>query len=293
MKRDSGILIVARTGSILRSDSRDICSWISFHRLKPRIDSLTSSTHPHTQDIASVFDRFFPHAKLTLACQSKRFRVFILPFSFFLAFASVNFLSGCSSSNPSQGLRKEVVNGYRPTFSTASGKGGWRTTSLKTIIMAFSSLLLLHGTTFAGMSTATMTVEATVEPHCLVAVTDVSFGPSDGTTVKLANGVISVTCQSGIQYSVALNGGLNPIPSVPVRTLRMSGAQTYLGYELYKDSGRTTIWGDGTTYPAGTAVSSTSSDSPNNHAVYGKLDAFSTSVTLGGYSDIVDVTVTY
>lgn len=143
------------------------------------------------------------------------------------------------------------------------------------------------------MSTATMTVEATVEPYCQVAVTDISFGPSDGTTVKFANGGISVTCPSGIHYRVALNGGLNPLPSVPVRTLRMSGAQTHLGYELYIDSSYSAIWGDGNTYPAGTVVTNTSSGSGNTHVVYGKLNMFSTSITLGGYSDIVNVTVTY
>jgi spore coat protein U-like protein len=138
-----------------------------------------------------------------------------------------------------------------------------------------------------------MTVEATVEPHCLVAVTNVSFGPSDGTSVKFANGSVSITCRSGIQYRIALNGGLHPLPNVPVRTLRKSGTQTYLGYELYKDSGHIAIWGDGSTYPAGTAITNTSSSTGNNHVVYGKLNTFSTNVTLGGYSDIVNVTVTY
>ena len=165
--------------------------------------------------------------------------------------------------------------------------------NLKIIITAISALLLLHGTAIAGTTTATMIVEATVEPYCLVAVTNVSFGASDGTTVKFANGGITVTCQSGIQYNVALNGGLNPIPSVPVRTLRKSDTQTYLGYELYKDSSHSVIWGDGSTYPAGTVVTNTASGTGNNHVVYGKLSTFSTSVPLGGYSDIVDVTVTY
>lgn len=154
-------------------------------------------------------------------------------------------------------------------------------------------MLLLYGTAVAGTTSATMIVEATVEPFCLVAVTNVSFGSSDGTTVKFANGGISVACQSGIHYSVALNGGLNPIPGVPVRSLRKSGTQTYLGYELYKDSGRSAIWGDSGTYPAGTALSNISSGTGNTHVVYGKLNTFSTNVTLGGYSDIVNVTVTY
>lgn len=97
----------------------------------------------------------------------------------------------------------------QPTFVYLSGKEGSRIKNLKAVATVISALFLLHGKAVAGTTTATMIVEATVEPFCLVAVTNVSFGPSDGTTVKFANGGISVTCQSGIQYSVALNGGLN------------------------------------------------------------------------------------
>ena len=264
--------------------------------MKPGLDTWIRGSPPGSA--AGILrlrtDRSFPHARSIPACRSDGFRILnILLFPFSRAFASTDFPSGCSGSRPSQVWGKEVASSDQSTFATASGKGGWRIKTLKAIITAISTLLLLHGTVNAGTTTATMIVEATVEPYCLVAVTNVSFGPSDGTTVKFANGAISVTCQSGIQFSVALNGGLNPIPGEPVRTLRKSGTQSYLGYELYKDSGYSAIWGDGSTYPAGTAVSSTSSGTGNNHVVYGKLNTFSTDVTLGGYSDIVNVTVTY
>lgn len=76
---------------------------------------------------------------------------------------------------------------------------------------------------------------------------------------------------------------------------KMSNGGTQLSYQLYSNSGRTTIWGDGS---AGT---STVTDGylisvlvpvVRNYSVYGRITA-KQNVTAGSYLDAVTVLMTY
>ena len=68
-----------------------------------------------------------------------------------------------------------------------------------------------------------------------------------------------------------------------------SGANT-LGYQLYLDSGRTTVFGDGTA--SSSTKSGTGSGSAQSISVYGRVPTLA-GVVPGSYTDTVTVTITY
>ena len=122
---------------------------------------------------------------------------------------------------------------------------------------------------------------------CTVSTSGLNFGTYDvfSTLNDDITGTINVNCQSGTSYTLALSSGFGTYAS---RNLT-SGANV-LAYNLFLDPTRLTIWGDGS---AGTGTASgvgtgTNTDTP----VYGRVPA-GQNVSVGTYSDVITVTVTF
>jgi spore coat protein U-like protein len=128
---------------------------------------------------------------------------------------------------------------------------------------------------------------ASQETHaaCNLNVQGVIFGSYDVFNVQSveSTGNVAVTCDVSTPYSIAFTPGSGSYAS---RTLT-SGPNT-LGYNLYSDPARTSVWGDGT---AGTMTVSGSATSAN-HTVYGRIPARQ-NVFAGSYSDLITVTLTF
>ena len=130
-------------------------------------------------------------------------------------------------------------------------------------------------------------VNATVAKQCAVSATALDFGSVGlltGTT--LGTSTIGVQCSSGSAYNVGLNQGIN---GATITTRKMALGANLIGYQLYSNSGRTTVWGNtvGTNTVAGTG-----NGSVQNLSVYGSVPAQATP-TAGTYNDTITVTVTY
>ncbi|SEL92115.1 Spore coat protein U (SCPU) domain-containing protein, partial [Roseateles sp. YR242] len=140
----------------------------------------------------------------------------------------------------------------------------------------------------------TFQVTATVITSCNVSGAALNFGNTVdplNTSVPLdATSTLTVTCSNTTPYAVALNAGLNAggASNFTARTMK-SGANT-LGYQLYLDSGRTTVWGDGTA--SSSSKSGTGSGSAQTLTVYGRVPMLA-NVVPGSYTDTVTVTITY
>jgi spore coat protein U-like protein len=133
---------------------------------------------------------------------------------------------------------------------------------------------------------------------CTVSGTGVAFGtytPFSGSGVTTTS-TITVTCNPGVislnlSYTIAL--GIGGGTSYALRS--MGGPTPRLRYQLYRDSGYSQIWGDGS---AGTfTVTDTISlglifPITRNYTVYGSIAA-NAAYSVGSYSDPVVVTVTY
>lgn len=137
---------------------------------------------------------------------------------------------------------------------------------------------------------------------CNVTVTGVAFGLYDPTiaTPDDSTGTVTVICNytgggaSGITYSVAFSRGNSG--SYAQRQMR-AGTQS-LNYNLFGDSARSVVLGDGT---GGTSILSGSftvgpgvgnGTRTGTHTVYGRVPA-SQPVDPGSYSDPIVVTLTF
>lgn len=133
---------------------------------------------------------------------------------------------------------------------------------------------------------------------CTVSATDTAFGnygPFDTSPVD-ATGTVSVRCELllglsalvdyHIYLSTGLGGGYSP--------RRMYKGTDTLNYNLYTDSARTTIWGDGSGSTSYVEDSYLIQLTPvtRNYTVYGRLPA-EQNVAPGLYTDVITVTVEY
>lgn len=144
----------------------------------------------------------------------------------------------------------------------------------------------------SGMSTGSyfpFLVSATVVNKCTVTASPLNFGGSVGLLISAvaATTTLGVQCSNGTPYNVGLNGGQNSGGNINARKMVL-GANS-IGYQLYQNSGRTTVWGNtvGTNTVAGTGSGNTQS-----LTVYGGVPAQITPPA-GTYSDTITVTVTY
>ena len=132
------------------------------------------------------------------------------------------------------------------------------------------------------------TVTATVANKCTVSAGMLNFGNVGLLTAALpGTSTVSVQCASGTPYNVGLDGGQNSGGNINARRMLL-GANT-VGYQLYRNPGRTLVWGNtvGTNTVAGTGNGST-----QNLTVYGQVPAQATPPA-GTYNDTITVTVTY
>lgn len=120
---------------------------------------------------------------------------------------------------------------------------------------------------------------------CSVTTVSVPFGDYDVFTKKATKttGRVKVKCTATATYTISLSAGLGTFTSRV-----MTSGSKHLDYNLYTDSTRLTIWGDGT---SGT-VTVSSTDAGNTYTVYGEIPGLQ-NVPVGSYSDTITVTVTY
>lgn len=160
------------------------------------------------------------------------------------------------------------------------------------VILA-SSLIVIGGVTkaSAGSASTSLSVSATVANNCTISTSAVAFGSYDAivanaTTDLDGTGTVTITCTKGAVTTVGLDLGSNASGS----TRRMGSGTERLSYEIYKDSGRTAVWGNSGSnlYDTGTAPSK----APRAFTVYGRVSS-GQDVAAGSYTDTVLATVNF
>ncbi len=148
----------------------------------------------------------------------------------------------------------------------------------------------------AATATSNLSVTASVSANCTISTAPVAFGAYDpvsanASTALAGTGTVNVTCTNGASTTVTLGQGSNAntgsTDAAPARRLK-DGGTNYLTYELYQDTGHTTVWGN----TAGTGVANTGTGGQTSITVYGTVDA-GQNVPAGNYSDTVVATVTF
>jgi spore coat protein U-like protein len=129
-------------------------------------------------------------------------------------------------------------------------------------------------------------------PSLSVNASTLSFGTYDpgAATSPRSTGAVTVQCLVGLlpSFTVALSaGGSNDFT---MRT--MSNGSNRLAYNLYVDSNRMMIWGDGTGGTSTQSFSGLLSLLSTSFTVYGRAPK-SQYAAPGSYTDTITVTVTY
>jgi len=140
----------------------------------------------------------------------------------------------------------------------------------------------------AATATSTLAVSATVISSCTVLPGTLSFGnynPTSGSPLDV-DGSFTVSCTTGTAPVVGLGLGLSPTGS----TRRMTSGLQFLTYEIYKETGRTNVWGD----TGGNTVTLAAAPSilPQTINVYGRIPA-NQSAGAGVFADTVAITLTF
>lgn len=157
--------------------------------------------------------------------------------------------------------------------------------------VAAVALVFYGGAAEAATATTNLSVTATVTANCTVSSSAVAFGavnPISGSNVD-GTGSITVTCTNGTAWAASAGAGTGTGATLAVR--KMSQASNLLNYALYTDSGRTTLWGDGTATTS--TIANSGSGSGQAVTIYGRVPSGQTTVPPGSYTDTVAVTVTY
>lgn len=147
--------------------------------------------------------------------------------------------------------------------------------------------VLFSQTAWAETETANMAVGASVSSVCSVDASAMAFGEVALSGATDSTSTITVNCTGGGAYTVGLGDGLH---NVAAQRNLQSGANI-LAYDLFKEVGRTTRWGD-----AGAGlVSGTGNAADQVLTVYGQVATGQTLVSGNGtpYTDTVLVTLTY
>jgi spore coat protein U-like protein len=155
----------------------------------------------------------------------------------------------------------------------------------------------------AAGATLLFTPPADAAYSCSVAVVGVNFGPYDPVvaTPDDSAGRIDVTCSNvpgtGVD-TVAYGVTLSPGTSGSYMPRRLGAGSARLDYNLYANSGRSQVWGNGS--GGSVPVSGSMKVGPGNgngtrtnrHDVFGRIPARQ-DVAAGTYGDTIVVTVTF
>jgi spore coat protein U-like protein len=143
----------------------------------------------------------------------------------------------------------------------------------------------------AASASATMAVSASVTNNCTISTNPLSFGSYDPIVANASGNLdatssVVVACTKGAATTIGLDTGANA--TAGERRLGSSGS--YIGYELYSDSTRSTVWGNS---GAGLyAPAAAPSKASRTFSVYGRISG-GQDVPAGSYSDTITATVNF
>lgn len=165
---------------------------------------------------------------------------------------------------------------------------------LKLAVVAALSAATVAGPALAASPlTTSFKVRITIVSECkTVTASDLSFGTTQGVIDANVDQTttIKVTCTKGTPFQVALGAGLNGT-GVTDRKMKHATLTDLIGYQLFKDSGRTLNWGSAGTDRLEVA---TATGGEQTMTVYGRVPAITgTQPSAGAYEDTVAVTLTY
>jgi len=153
-------------------------------------------------------------------------------------------------------------------------------------------MLAVAGAAQADSKNASFTVSATVAKACTIDASDMNMGTWSGVGNLDGATTVTVKCTNGTSYNVALDNGAN---GTSTADRKLGDGAERLSYNLFRDSGRTQIWGStiGTNTVPGTG-SGMATANERSIDVYARIaQADLLAAKPGTYTDSVTATITY
>lgn len=159
-------------------------------------------------------------------------------------------------------------------------------------LLSFISMLIINESYGDGFhTTANMQVSVTVIGSCTLTTTNFVFNNYDPAAVDdkhTGTNAVTINCADGVAYTADLSPG----NSGNYAQRYMTFGTDQLNYNLYRDSARANIWGDGS--PGTVHVAVNGNGLPQNYTVYGTIPAGQNTVPTGAlFTDNILVTVNY
>jgi spore coat protein U-like protein len=147
---------------------------------------------------------------------------------------------------------------------------------------------------FATSVDTTMQVTAGIGKNCVIETTNISFGSYDPANVNAtdpldATGSITTTCTIGTAGEVLINYGANVAAESTDRRMIGTDTSVYLGYEVYSNSDRQSIWSG----EANNGVDITAAGVGEEMTVYARIPGGQTDAANDSYTDTLTVLVSY
>jgi spore coat protein U-like protein len=152
---------------------------------------------------------------------------------------------------------------------------------------------------FAGTDTDPLLVSASVTATCTITTAPVAFGAYDPTAGAALDGTgtVTVLCTNGTPGYITLGQGANAggasTDAIPVRQMAGGAAAAgRLGYFLYSETTRTTVWGN----TGATGLNHNGVGTSTPLTVFGQIPAGQNVIAGSGgtaYADTVVATVTF
>ena len=167
----------------------------------------------------------------------------------------------------------------------------WPVPNRWALTMSAAALLILPAidSAKAATTTSTFTVRMTVSSSCVInSASTLNFGSQGVITTNVDNtSTLQVQCTNTTPYNIGLDAGTGAGATVAAR--KMTNGSATITHSLYRDSGRTTVWGN----TVGTnTVASTGSGASQSFTIYGRVPP-QTTPAAATYTDTITVTVTY
>lgn len=144
----------------------------------------------------------------------------------------------------------------------------------------------------AGTVNSSLGSSVLVTSACTVSGSTLNFGnalnPVNAAAVD-ATSTLTVQCTATTPYTLSLNAGVNAGSATNFAGRVLKSGSYALPYQLYVDSGRSSVWGNGT---ASATYSGLGSGNTQSVTIYGRLPSL-TGMPPGVYTDTVTVTISY
>lgn len=168
----------------------------------------------------------------------------------------------------------------------------FRPLSLAVAIAALLAGSLAGTSALAATASDPMVVSITLTNSCTIDAPDMPFGSTTTLTANIdTSTVVAVTCSGANPVSISFNAGTGTGSTIASRLMSIGASATTVSYNIYRETGRTTVLGN-TAATDTIDFTSTGSGTVDNRTIFGRVPVQAAKPN-GLYESTVVATLTF